>query len=119
VLVELAQVLLDGTHDDDVIVRYGGEEILIVMPATTVDQAVARCERLRERVAGHEWAGLPSGHRLTISIGVAGTPPCDAELVVSAADRAMYAAKHAGRNRVRVATIEDLRDATPLATLRP
>ncbi len=119
VLVELAQVLLDGTDDEDVIVRYGGEEILIVMPATTVDQATARCERLRGRVEGHDWSGLPTDHRLTISIGIAGTPPCDADLVVSAADRAMYAAKHAGRNRVRVATNDDVRDATPLATLRP
>ncbi len=119
VLVELAQVLLDGADDDDVIVRYGGEEILIVMPATTVEQATARCERLRGRVEGHEWPGLPNDHRLTISIGIAGTPPCEADLVVSAADRAMYAAKHAGRNRVRVATTDDVRDATPLAILRP
>jgi diguanylate cyclase (GGDEF)-like protein len=119
VLVELAQVLLDGSGDDDVIVRYGGEEILIVMPGTTVDQAISRCEGLRERVEGHDWPGLPSDHRLTISIGIAGTPPCDADLVVSAADRAMYGAKRAGRNRVRVATTDDLRDATPLATLRP
>lgn len=119
VLVELAQVLLDGADDDDVIVRYGGEEILIVMPATTVDEAAARCEHLRGRVEGHDWSGLPSDHRLTVSIGIAGTPTCDADLVVSAADRAMYAAKHAGRNRVRVATTDDLRDATPLATLRP
>jgi diguanylate cyclase len=119
VLVELAQVLLDGSEDDDVVVRYGGEEILIVMPATTVDQATARCEGLREQVASHDWPGLPADHRLTISIGVAGTPPCHADLVVSAADRAMYGAKRAGRNRVRVATTEDLRDATPLATLRP
>lgn len=117
VLVELAQVLLDDTADDDVIVRYGGEEILIVMPATTVDEATARCERLRTRVEGHDWPGLAVDHRLTVSIGIAGAPPCDADadVVVSAADRAMYAAKHAGRNRVRVATNDDLRDATPLA----
>ena len=119
VLVELAQVILDVADDEDVVVRYGGEEILIVMPATTVEQATARCERLRDRVEDHDWPGLSSERLLTVSVGIAGTPPCDADLVVSAADRAMYTAKHAGRNRVRVATIDDVRDATPLATLRP
>jgi diguanylate cyclase len=119
VLVEVAQVLLDATRDGDVVVRYGGEEILIVMPGASVDDATARCDQLRARIEAHVWRGLPPDRRLTVSIGVAGTPPCDAELVVSAADRAMYAAKRAGRNLVRVASTDDMRDATPLAILRP
>jgi diguanylate cyclase len=119
VLVEIAQVLLDEAHDDDVVVRYGGEEIVIVMPGASVDEAHARCERLRARIEAHDWPGLPAERRLTISIGVAGSPPCPADLVVSAADHAMYAAKRAGRNLVRVASGDDVRDATPLAILRP
>ena len=118
-LVEIAQVLLDETVADDVVVRYGGEEIVIVMPGTDVDAATARCERLRARVEQHTWSGLPPERGLTISIGVAGSPPCDPDLVVSAADRAMYTAKRSGRNQVRVASPADLRDATPLAILRP
>ena len=118
-LVEVAQVLLDTTHEDDVVVRYGGEEIVIVMPDTEVTEAAARCERLRTCVEQHAWAGLPPDHQLTISIGVAGSPPCDPDLVVSAADRAMYAAKRSGRNQVRVASAADVRDATPLSILRP
>ena len=119
VLVEVAQVLLDEAHDGDVVVRYGGEEIVIVMPGASVDEAHARCERLRARIEAHDWPGLPAERRLTISIGVAGSPPCPADLVVSAADQAMYAAKRAGRNLVRVASDDDVRDATPLALLRP
>jgi diguanylate cyclase (GGDEF)-like protein len=119
VLVEVAQVLLDETADDDVVVRYGGEEIVIVMPGADVDDARLRCERLRARIERHDWPGLPADRRLTVSIGVAGSPPCDADLVVSAADHAMYAAKRAGRNLVRVAADDELRDATPLAILRP
>lgn len=119
VLVDVAQVLLDEADDDDVVVRYGGEEIVIVMPGVSVDDAHARCERLRARIEAHDWPGLPTDRRLTISIGVAGSPPCPADLVVSAADHAMYAAKRAGRNLARVASEGDVRDATPLALLRP
>lgn len=118
VLVELAHVLLDAAGPDDVVVRYGGEEIVIVMPGATVGDATARCELVRARVERHAWPELPTGRPVTISIGVAGAPPADADLVVDAADRAMYAAKHAGRNRVRSATHDDLRDATPLAIPR-
>ena len=76
------------------------------------------CERLRARIEAHAWPGL-TDDRLTVSIGVAAAPPCTADLVVSAADRAMYAAKRGGRNLVRVASADDMRDATPLAILRP
>lgn len=119
VLVEVARVLLDEAGDDDVVVRYGGEEIVIVMPGASIDEAARRCERLRARVESHTWPGLPDDRRLTVSIGVAGAPPCDTDLVVSAADRAMYAAKRAGRNLVLAASTDDMRDATPLAILRP
>ena len=118
VLVEVAQILLDEARDDDVVVRYGGEEIVIVMPDTDVVDATTRCERLRARIEAHDWSCLPAGRRITISVGVAGTPPCDPELVVSAADAAMYGAKRAGRNLVRVASDDDARDATPTAILR-
>lgn len=119
VLVEVAQVLLEGTNDGDVVVRYGGEEMVIVMPATSAEEAAARCERLRARIERHVWPGLPPGHPLTVSIGVSGSPPCDPDVAVSAADRAMYTAKRSGRNQVRVASAADRRDATPLAILRP
>jgi diguanylate cyclase (GGDEF)-like protein len=118
VLVEVAQVLLDEAHDDDVVVRYGGEEIVIVMPDTTVGAATVRCERIRRRIEGHDWPGLPLDHRITVSVGVAGAPPCEPDLVVSAADAAMYGAKRAGRNLVRAASANDARDATPVAILR-
>jgi diguanylate cyclase (GGDEF)-like protein len=118
VLAEVAQVLLDEAHDDDVVVRYGGEEIVIVMPDTTVGAATVRCERIRRRIEGHDWPGLPLDHRITVSVGVAGAPPCEPDLVVSAADAAMYGAKRAGRNLVRAASANDARDATPVAILR-
>lgn len=119
VLVELAQLLRDEVRDDDSVVRYGGEEIVVVMPDTDVDEAADRSNRLRERVEQHVWPGLDPSWRITLSIGVAVAPPCDPDVVVSAADRAMYQAKRDGRNLVRTASTRDIRDATPTAILRP
>ena len=118
VLVELAQILLGEAGPDDVIVRYGGEEIVIVFPNADGDAATSRCERLRARIEQHVWADLPPGRRLSVSIGIAATPPTEPERVVGAADRAMYAAKRSGRNQVRVATDDDARDATPTSIPR-
>ncbi len=118
VLVELAQILLDGVGDDDVVVRYGGEEIVIVFPGAGADTAAFRCERLRSVIEQHVWADLPAGRRLTVSMGIASTPHTGPERVVGAADRAMYAAKRGGRNQVRVATDDDARDATPTSIPR-
>ena len=119
VLVEVARVLLEEAGEDDVVVRYGGEEIVVVMPGSSVADAAIWCERLRARIEAHTWPGIPDGRRLTVTIGVAAAPPCGTDLVVSAADRAMYAAKRGGRNLVRVASAADMRDATPLTMLRP
>lgn len=118
VLVELAQILLDGVGDDDVVVRYGGEEIVIVFPGAGADTAAFRCERLRSVIEQHVWADLPADRRLTVSMGIASTPHTGPERVVGAADRAMYAAKRGGRNQVRVATDDDARDATPTSIPR-
>lgn len=119
VLVEVAHVLCEGVREQDVVVRYGGEEIVVVMPDLPIDEAVARWETIRRRVEQHAWPGLRDDRRLTVSVGIAAVPACDVERVVSAADRAMYAAKRAGRNLVRAASDDDHRDATPLAMLRP
>ena len=118
VLVELAQILLDGVGEHDVVVRYGGEEIVIVFPGAGADTAAFRCERLRSVIEQHEWADLPAGRSLTVSMGIASTPHTAPERVVGAADRAMYAAKRSGRNQVRVATDDDARDATPTSIPR-
>jgi diguanylate cyclase (GGDEF)-like protein len=88
----------------DIYCRYGGEEFLLVMPGMAEQQAVERAEELRSTMAA-----APVGHgastiAVTASFGVA-TFPRDGrtgDALIAAADRAMYAAKAAGRNRVSV-----------------
>ncbi|MDQ3280374.1 MAG: GGDEF domain-containing protein [Acidobacteriota bacterium] len=91
----------------EVVARYGGEEFAILLPAVEGDAAVRVAETLR---AGIEHLGVPygngTGRRVTASCGVAAMVPnadLTAEGLVASADRALYAAKHSGRNCVRVA----------------
>jgi diguanylate cyclase (GGDEF)-like protein/PAS domain S-box-containing protein len=79
--------------------RYGGEEMVIVMPGLTQERAVELAEVIRQRIAELVIDGL----RVTVSIGVAGQPGLDAadgEALVKRADEALYQAKESGRNRV-------------------
>jgi len=89
----------------DLLARYGGEEFAVVMPGAGLEGAIALGERLRARVEELEIPGTELGdaRRVTISVGAAATEDAratSAEDLVSAADRALYEAKQAGRNRV-------------------
>jgi two-component system, cell cycle response regulator len=108
VLRQLARILGDGRRANDVVARYGGEEFAIVLVDTAKFAAAKLAERLRERVAEHAFPrgdSQPDG-RITISIGVATCPDDagDPETLVRSADSALYAAKHAGRDRVVLST---------------
>ncbi len=108
VLRELARELAGNLRETDIVSRYGGEEFAVILVETPPDRAVRVLERLRAAIEAHTFPDeriFPSGH-LTISVGVTACRPDAVTLedVVEEADRAMYAAKHAGRNRVEVAT---------------
>jgi diguanylate cyclase (GGDEF)-like protein len=87
----------------DFVARWGGEEFVAVLPGTTAAAAAATAETLRHAI---EKLGHGPGRRVTISVGVAearpGRPRTSARVLMAAADRALYAAKWAGRNRVVV-----------------
>ena len=98
----VADVLLCSTRSEDVVARYGGEEFCILLPGIEMEQAVAVAERIRLGIHEASEARFTSGLRVTASLGVSGIEagaPDPAELV-NQADQALYAAKHAGRNRV-------------------
>ena len=90
-------------HADDVLARPGGEEFIVFLPGTTLEQAraVARRDGARVRGADIQHAGSPAG-RVTVSVGVAALEPGDAEVedLLARADASMYRAKEGGRDRV-------------------
>jgi diguanylate cyclase (GGDEF)-like protein len=98
VLKKVANILLGSTRAVDCTARYGGEEFAILLPETSGDEALEVAERIRTRVAAHQFPE----RKITISIGVAEFPEngYTAEAVISSADEALYEAKRAGRNRV-------------------
>ena len=92
-------------NTSDQIARIGGEEFVVVLPQTSVENARIMAERMRHAVYGLRipHAGSPE-HVVTISAGVSGSSaPTSAGEILSAADAAMYRAKLLGRNRVEVA----------------
>jgi diguanylate cyclase (GGDEF)-like protein len=106
VLREVGQILQRVTRVSDVAARYGGEEFTILMTDTTAELGRQRAEQIRtavERMA-IEALGTAVGE-VTISIGLAQFPAHGStmEALLLAADKALYQAKHTGRNRVVVA----------------
>ena len=101
VLRQIAEVLRDNVRDNDLVARFGGEEFLIALGGVDLEDARGRCEVLRAQVAAYPWEKLQPGLAVTISLGVAVIAPGgDLPAAMTLADQRLYAAKHAGRNRV-------------------
>lgn len=105
VLQLVARVLQENSRPYDVVGRWGGEEFVVLMPATRAAAARAAAERFRDEVEGSTRAHL--GGAVTVSIGLAvagdGVAATTPLALLGEADRALYAAKAAGRNCVRLA----------------
>ena len=104
VLRGLGRTLRDALRGVDEAYRVGGEEFAVVLPATTGDQGLAAAERLRQAAAGLVVPGAQQPLGCTVSLGAAEAEPgMDAEKdLFAAADRALYAAKEAGKNCSRL-----------------
>lgn len=102
VLVGVARILLLGVREADACVRYGGEEFVVFLPASDERSAHEVADRIRRAIEAHDWSRTANGLRVTASMGVAQLLPNEARKDwIARADRALYAAKHAGRNTVR------------------
>ena len=102
-LRELARVLRDTLRAVDAVGRYGGEEFVAILPHTNNEEARLTGERVRKRIEDHTFRMGDRTVRITASVGVATYPSEKADSatsLVSEADRALYRAKEAGRNRV-------------------
>ncbi|WP_220808411.1 biofilm regulation diguanylate cyclase SiaD [Noviherbaspirillum aridicola] len=103
-LVEIARAVSDAVRDYDICGRWGGEEFMIIMPEIGAREAVPVVERVREAVAALKVATPGEPLSLSASFGVTEwRPEENISDTICRADAAMFAAKHAGRNRLEVA----------------
>ena len=109
VLVQFAALVQQQLREPDIAARYGGEEFVVIAPQTARHDALNLAERLRARVESVPFTVMDAAApgekleiRVTCSIGVAGLSDelGRADVLVHCADKNMYHAKHAGRNRV-------------------
>ncbi len=106
ILTKLASLAMNSVRSEDTFARYGGEEFAIVARGSTMFQSYQLAERLRKEVDAYSFVHHTSEIPVTISVGVASFPEIQVETVpelIEAADRALYAAKNAGRNRTEMA----------------
>jgi diguanylate cyclase (GGDEF)-like protein len=105
VLREVARVVLDSSREIDEPARYGGEEMAVALPQTDLEGAFLFAERLRSRIESLE-VRLLQGEgvvKVTASVGAAALSDsalADKDVLVQAADAALYRAKRLGKNRV-------------------
>ena len=106
VLITVAEAIRSPLRPNDLVARFGGEEFAVLLPETTLSNAKIIAERLREHVCEAD-TGILDNKKLpsvTISLGIAGRKSgYTLDMMIAAADVAMYHAKRNGKNRVEVA----------------
>ena len=103
VLKQFARILRNEVREIDRVGRYGGEEFMLLLPGTVLDAAVTFAERVRKEVEGHTFTFDGTQICRTASFGVSAWPHpriVNCDVLVRAADDALYVAKETGRNRV-------------------
>jgi diguanylate cyclase (GGDEF)-like protein/PAS domain S-box-containing protein len=109
-LLMLADLLRDNLRGEDIVGRIGGEEFAILFPGAPLSAAAAVCQRLCARLARAELDASGTQISITMSMGLTSVMPhMTIEEALRIADEALYAAKHAGRNRIQLAEPEPLR----------
>ncbi|BCE02573.1 GGDEF domain-containing protein [Marinicellulosiphila megalodicopiae] len=99
VLKQTAHIIMDQIRTTDVCYRYGGEEFLVMLSKTDLDQALFVAERIREKIANSQFLGKQN-KAVTVSIGAAKyESSMDATAFIDMADQSLYCAKNNGRNQ--------------------
>lgn len=108
VLRSLAMCLQQNTRQVDILCRYGGEEFILLLAETGIDQALQTAERIRQQIETMPIIIGGTEIRITASLGLAEMQYAEnLEQLLRHADQAMYAAKRAGRNRIRTYIPQD------------
>jgi diguanylate cyclase (GGDEF)-like protein/PAS domain S-box-containing protein len=108
VLIHVAQVAQEQLRDADILARYGGEEFVVLLPNSNAQEAAVVAERIREAIAAYQMDINGKNVSITISAGVVErvTSTGSVDHMIQQADKAMYAAKSAGRNCVEIYSAE-------------
>jgi len=106
VLIEFARILLDCYRDYDISGRVGGEEFVVCMPNTSIDNAVIACERFRKAIEEHKFVISEEGKVISVSVSLGLSTgrgeDIEFESLLHQADMGLYQAKENGRNQVMI-----------------
>lgn len=109
VLKHMTALVQASLRGNDLFGRWGGEEFMVLMPETGILDALEAAERVRQAVDTLDFSGEDARFGITVSIGVAQLEQDEtADLLTQRVDKALYAAKHAGRDCVRTAQGSDV-----------
>ena len=105
VLKETAQRIMESIRSVDTPGRYGGEEMSVILPQTSIKEAYIVAERIRSSIENSEYNYRGSTMKVTVSIGLSALSLRDISMeeIIEEADKALYIAKEKGRNQVRIA----------------
>lgn len=103
VIRALANLLRQRLRRIDSLGRYGGEEFLAVLPDCPAEQAQRILDEIRQQFSAIRFSAASGGFNVSLSAGIACAPALGASELMEQADRALYLAKHSGRNQVRLA----------------
>ncbi|MBU2880633.1 GGDEF domain-containing protein [Psychrosphaera sp. B3R10] len=110
-LIAIAEVLKQSSRATDILIRFGGEEFVIVMPRTKISAALTVIERMKENIEKNQFEGI--SWPLTASFGLTQIKPKDTDILLLArADNLLYQAKDAGRNCIMTDQVEHTQNIT-------
>ncbi|WP_330982189.1 MULTISPECIES: GGDEF domain-containing protein [Enterobacterales] len=102
-LIQVSAAIRDAVRSRDIVTRYGGEEFMVVLTSTTAEAALQTAERIRQRVYDLKIPHMFNhsvATNVTVSIGLAPLLGEEVETALEQADKALYEAKHLGRNNI-------------------
>ena len=102
VLKEVAYLIMDNFRKTDFVFRYGGEEFVVILTETDIKSSQIPLERLRKKIEEYPFVFNGQPLNVTISTGVSSNNAEDMETFLDNADKALYRAKQAGRNRIEI-----------------